>query len=340
MTSEFVGTLPTEVLCRSRPQLPWGCSNDPLCYPQEYNRKSVLSNACKSRSVARTYIAITALNRSARYNENFSITKSSYYVDYSLDRVSQTNKETGLRVGSYMWAITEAALDTVQYMDLEIPEEITSLIHPENYTKVATSMFRKFGDSSLATNTNWSMSVEAAMTEMGMCHVINSNVAKYDNPRKWNEMTAYVKNNVELSVFEVDFYAQLTNYAPVYKVFIHSPDEITTSTTSTFTVDVEGKHERICHINELKCVRYYRKEIISLRPSEKTLKKFNYAKDLPRTSSDCGCLSTCELDLYYKDNEDYIPKTPLNQLKIKITSFPKVRVVRDIIFNYYDILRK
>lgn len=100
------------------------------------------------------------------------------------------------------------------------------------------------------------------------------------------------------------------------------------------------EHERICYVNELKCVRYYRKEIISLRSSEKTLKKFNYAKDLPRTSSDCGCLSTCELDLYYKDNEDYIPKTPLNQLKIKITSFPKVRVVRDIIFNYYDILRK
>ena len=36
--------------------------------------------------------------------------------------------------------------------------------------------------------------------------------------RKKNDQI-YVKNNIELSVFEADFHIELANYAPVYKVF-------------------------------------------------------------------------------------------------------------------------
>lgn len=79
---------------------------------------------------------------------------------------------------------------------------------------------------------------------------------------------------------------------------------------------------------------------MTLQISKETLEKFNYDKDLPRTSRDCGCLSTCDLDLYYKDKEDFEPKKDLNKLEIKITSFPKVRVLRDIIFDIYDIVCK
>lgn len=99
-------------------------------------------------------------------------------------------------------------------------------------------------------------------------------------------------------------------------------------------------HERICYISELRCVLKHRKEIVTLQISKETLKKFNYDKYLPRISRDCGCLSTCDLDLYYKDKEDFEPKKGLNKLEIKITSFPKVRVLRDIIFDIYDIVCK
>ena len=77
-----------------------------------------------------------------------------------------------------------------------------------------------------------------------------------------------------------------------------------------------------------------------MEASEEILKKFNHVDGLPRISRDCGCLNSCELDIYYKDNEDFISGTKMNKLIVKITSFPKVRIVRDIIFDYYDILRK
>lgn len=47
---------------------------------------------------------------------------------------------------------------------------------------LAAMIFKKFDNNSLTTSTNWPVTVEAAMTEMGMCHVINSNVAQLDNP--------------------------------------------------------------------------------------------------------------------------------------------------------------
>ena len=37
--------------------------------------------------------------------------------------------------------------------------------------------------------------------------------------RKWSDSSvAYAKNNIELSVHDIDFFVQLVNYASVYKV--------------------------------------------------------------------------------------------------------------------------
>lgn len=41
--------------------------------------------------------------------------------------LSNTNNETGLRVSSFMWAITAGALDTIQYMDLDVSEDVLSV---------------------------------------------------------------------------------------------------------------------------------------------------------------------------------------------------------------------
>ncbi|XP_050350373.1 sodium channel protein Nach-like [Nymphalis io] len=322
--------------------------------------------------------------------------------------INQTYNYTGLHVEGYLWAISQAALDTLEYMDLNAPEDVIPLIHPKDYATLAASMFRKFENTWLTTNTNWSITVDAAMTEMGMCHVINSNVAIYDKPHHWNTgAPTYVKSNIELSVFEANFVTEITNFSNIYKVFIHSPDEVTTSTTSSFGFDVEGiisfglsvwssrisdslhykslylrkcrfinepiskrypiysyshcmlecrikmilklcgcvphfykplDHERICYITELKCILHYKKEIIGLKSSNETLRKFHNDEELARSARECGCLSSCAFDLYYKDTEDFEPKTGFNKLIIKITSFPKVRVVRDVIFSSYDIL--
>ncbi|CAH2087093.1 unnamed protein product [Euphydryas editha] len=328
--------------------------------------------------------------------------------------IIKTYNDTGLSIEKYLYAISQASLYTLDFMDLNSSEDIVSLVHPKDYATLAASMFRESQNSWLATSTNWSITVDAAMTEMGMCHVINSNVAIYDRPHSWitgttANVTTYIKNNIELSVFEADFVTEIRNYSNVFKVFIHSPEEVTTSITSSFGFEVEGiitfglsvwssrisdalrytprflrkcrfshepisnrypiysyghcilecrikmiqklcgcvphfykplSHERICYVSELQCILKYKKEIITLKTSEKTLRRFNYHKDLPRISHDCGCISTCDLDLYYKDKEDFEPKKDFNKLKIKITSFPKVRVLRDIIFNYYDMLLK
>ncbi|XP_039758847.1 sodium channel protein Nach-like [Pararge aegeria] len=324
--------------------------------------------------------------------------------------VNDTNNITGLNMRGFLWAIAHAALDTLSYLDLNLPTEV-QLIEPKNYAKVAANMFREFEEGWFASNTNKVMSVDATMTEMGMCHVINSNVAIFDRPFNWNRVNTtadtYVKKNMDISIFEADFVTIITDYASIYKVFIHDPDEVTMTTGSSFTFDVEGvvsfglsvwstriseelrykslrirkcrfnhepiskrypvysfnhcilecrikmilricgcvphfykplSYERICNIPELKCVLKHRKEIITLKSSEETFKQFCNIKDLPRISRDCGCLNSCELDMYYKDNEDFLYQKGLNKLKIKITSFPKVRVVRDVIFSFYDIV--
>ncbi|CAH2216201.1 jg20577, partial [Pararge aegeria aegeria] len=43
----------------------------------------------------------------------------------------------------FLWAIAHAALDTLSYLDLNLPTEV-QLIEPKNYAKVAANMFREF----------------------------------------------------------------------------------------------------------------------------------------------------------------------------------------------------
>ncbi|XP_061379611.1 uncharacterized protein LOC116768211 [Danaus plexippus] len=322
--------------------------------------------------------------------------------------VNETYKATEFQSFAYFWAITTSALDNLEHMDLSVPEDIKLSVDPKDYATIAASMFKKFENNVFTTNNKWLLSIEPAMTEMGMCYVINSNVAVYDVPRKTNApVPEYVKKNIDLSLYDIDFFTVFTNYKDIYKVFIHSPDDISMTTTSSFLFDVEGAmsfglsvqttrisdelrytslqlrkcrftnepiskrypiyshshcimecrikmiqrlcgcvphfyrtldNERICYINELQCVLYHRKEIVKLSTLKETLKKFNHHKDLPITSRDCGCLNTCELDLYYRDHENFKQQSGIRIMKIKITSFPKVRFVRDIIFNFYDII--
>ncbi|XP_041980659.1 pickpocket protein 11-like isoform X2 [Aricia agestis] len=315
------------------------------------------------------------------------------------------------------------------------------LINPREYALVAAKMFRLMGNS-LHANRRAPILVDAAMTEMGMCHIINSNVAIFDKPEHWNDSLRYERRNIDLSVYDKDFFVELNNYAKVYKaciifyclfeltwnyilcffhlgrgtfiqsisifqVFIHSPDEAPIRTTPSFTFDFEGimsfglsvwstriseelrhqslrirkcrftteprgnrypvysynhcilecrinmikklcgcvphfykplSHERVCYVQELLCVLKYRREIVTLAATEQTRKEFHYSKDIPTHSRDCECINSCEFDLYYKDREDYEPIRGVNKLSINITSFPKVRIVRDIIFSFYDIL--
>ncbi|CAK1542136.1 unnamed protein product [Leptosia nina] len=299
--------------------------------------------------------------------------------------------ETGLKVDKYLWAITQANFETLHYVVLDVPEELRSVFHPNEYANIAESMFQKFGGN-VSTKTNHNVTIVSAMTELGMCHVLNSNVAVFDDPRKWNvSNTKYFKNNIELSIYDRDFFIQISKYADIFKVYIHSPDEIITGTTSSFTVDMEAAisfglsvwttriseelrqmplairkcrfineatsarypiysyshcilecridviktlcgcvphfykplaHENICHIEQLKCLVKYKKEILTLSSSEATKKYPN----LPSNSRDCGCLSTCELDQYHKDREDVTSRTYVNTLDIGITSFPKYEV--------------
>ncbi|XP_052742628.1 uncharacterized protein LOC112055791 [Bicyclus anynana] len=135
----------------------------------------------------------------------------------------------------------QSALDTLDFMDLNHPNEL-QLPEPKNYAKVAADMFRIFHKDMLASKANRTISIDISMNEIGICHVINSNVAAFDEPYSWNADFAtknYVKKNMELSIFEVDLFTLITDYAPVYKVYIHGPDEVPL-TGSSFNYDVEG----------------------------------------------------------------------------------------------------
>lgn len=84
----------------------------------------------------------------------------------------------------------------------------------------------------------------------------------------------------------------------------------------------------------------YKTEILTLSASEETRLKFNDNQHLPKNSSDCGCLSNCEIDIYQKKNESLVPEQSMNRLQIGISSFPKYRIVRDLIFSFEEIIRK
>ncbi|XP_026326229.1 uncharacterized protein LOC113234923 [Hyposmocoma kahamanoa] len=295
-------------------------------------------------------------------------------TDASFGRLlNKTLLRTGRDLEAYLFAIVSAGMDSLDALDLQLEKpEILSLIDPNEYANIASSAFRNFDDELLTTNMDMPVTITNVMTELGMCHVINSNVGVFDNPFKWYSDIKYRKTNIEISVYEKDFFTQIINYAEVYKVLIHSPDEIALSTTPSYSHYLKGfltfgiqvssirisdnlrtsgiglrkcrftnepiskrypvysynhcllecriqmilklcgciphfykaiDDEKICNLGELSCVVKYKKEILTLSASEETRQKFNYNERLPKNSSDCGCLSNCEIDIYQKEDE-------------------------------------
>ncbi|XP_022131157.2 pickpocket protein 11-like [Pieris rapae] len=314
---------------------------------------------------------------------------------------SRKFNETGLNIDGYLWAIVQANFDSLEYIKLDFPDDVISTLEPRDYVKIAMSMYPNF-NATVETKTKQNISIVTAMTEMGLCYVLNSNVAIFDDPNRESfNISNYVKNNIELSIFDRDFFIRVSNFYKSYKVYIHSPDEIITSTTPSYNIDIEAAvsfglsvwttriseelrvtslrirkcrfineatndrypiysyshcllecrinviktlcgciphfykplaHETICHIRQLKCLIRYKREILTLSTESINL------NGLPSSSRECGCLNTCELDQYLKDREDFTTETSFTTLDIGITTFPKVRVVRDIIVHSYDIL--
>ncbi|KAI8434241.1 hypothetical protein MSG28_012338 [Choristoneura fumiferana] len=249
--------------------------------------------------------------------------------------VNETRNKTGKNLHSYYWSLGTISLETVDQIAVQTAD-VVKLLHTKDYAEIAAMLFESFDNGTFMTNINEPISIEPALTEMGMCHVINSNVAVLHNPIKWkDEAAAYVKNNIEISAHDVDFYTQIMNYAEVYKVYVHSPDEIAISTTPSFTYEAEGlllfgyqvwNHEKICDFNELLCVIRYKNEIIRLAPSNDTIAKFGHFSSLPRSSSDCGCLGSCEAQEYLKDQENFLAQESTSKLRIAISTFPRYRI--------------
>lgn len=84
------------------------------------------------------------------------------------------------------------------------------------------------------------------------------------------------------------------------------------------------------------------KEIVTLSTNNETLTLSNItnAEDLPRSSRDCNCVNNCDSDVYMKDHESFVPQDNYNSVRVGISSFPKVRVLKDAIVNLYDIICK
>ncbi|KPJ13513.1 Odorant receptor Or2 [Papilio machaon] len=82
---------------------------------------------------------------------------------------------------SYVWAIATASVLNLNTLALTDPGN-TNPINPEDYAETAAMLFNQFDKRALTTNFNYSLSIQSAMTEFGMCHVINSNVAVFDDP--------------------------------------------------------------------------------------------------------------------------------------------------------------
>ncbi|CAH4022118.1 unnamed protein product [Pieris brassicae] len=148
--------------------------------------------------------------------------------------------ETGVNIDGYIWAIIQANFDSLEYVKLDFSDEVISTLEPRDYAKIAMSMFPNF-NATVDTKTNQNISIVTAMTEMGLCYVLNSNVAIFDDPNRGSfNIGNYVKNNIELSIFDRDFFIRVSNLFKSYKVYIHSPDEIITSTTPSYNIDIEA----------------------------------------------------------------------------------------------------
>ncbi|XP_045538960.1 pickpocket protein 28-like [Papilio machaon] len=154
--------------------------------------------------------------------------------------LKELSNKTGMYLESYVWAIATASVLNLNTLALTDPGN-TNPINPEDYAETAAMLFNQFDKRALTTNFNYSLSIQSAMTEFGMCHVINSNVAVFDDPLKWrNNNVNYVKTNVELSAFDADFYADIINDDVVSHIYVHSPNEPMISTFPSYTVDSDG----------------------------------------------------------------------------------------------------
>ncbi|XP_026741058.1 uncharacterized protein LOC113503361 isoform X2 [Trichoplusia ni] len=152
----------------------------------------------------------------------------------------ETLNLTGYNLESYYTSIISASLEDLNVVDLPKPE-ILELIKPQDYAKISADLFIKLDDQTLTTLLKWPLSIDTSMTEMGMCHVLNSNVAVFDDPTKWSDSTvAYAKKNIELSLHDIDYFVQIVNYAEAYKVYTLSPDEVILSGAASLTFDTEG----------------------------------------------------------------------------------------------------
>uniref|UniRef100_A0A2A4K5Z4 Uncharacterized protein n=1 Tax=Heliothis virescens TaxID=7102 RepID=A0A2A4K5Z4_HELVI len=295
-----------------------------------------------------------------------------YYINETLNR-------TGYNLETYYSAIMSVSLEALNVLDLPPPEilEVSmihskhlahncfncpQLINPEEYATVAVDLFKKFKNTTLQQQPNWPITVDTTMTEMGLCHIINSNVAILDDPTKWSDSSvAYAKNNIELSVHDIDFFVQLLNYTDVFKIYTVSPDEVILIGTPALTFETEGflsfgvqitstrasedikdiplqlHHERICNLAELECLLEHKKQITTLSTYNETMGRFENIEDLPRSFRDCGCLGNCEEDVFKNDRETYLPQEAMNRVRVSVSAFPKVRVMREIIFSFYDL---
>ncbi|KAG7300061.1 hypothetical protein JYU34_015594 [Plutella xylostella] len=98
------------------------------------------------------------------------------------------------------------------------------------------------------------------------------------------------------------------------------------------------KNETICTLTELRCVNHYRLEIATLSSSPVTLRRQQQTSGF-HPSAACGCLTACDTDVYLIDQQDLEPSGK-TELRVGIVAFPKVRVMRETIFDFYDIIRK
>ncbi|KAH9641436.1 hypothetical protein HF086_011465 [Spodoptera exigua] len=98
------------------------------------------------------------------------------------DYVNETFNNTGYNLESFYLAIISVSLEALNVLDLVPPPEILKLIKPEDYATIAADLFKKFKSQTLTTMPKWPITIDSAMTEMGMCHIINSNVAILDDP--------------------------------------------------------------------------------------------------------------------------------------------------------------
>ncbi|KAJ2949696.1 hypothetical protein O0L34_g15627 [Tuta absoluta] len=326
-----------------------------------------------------------------------------------IDFINEMKEKTGKNLEQYLWTIASSSLEYMGALDIDLPSDILELINPRDYALIAATVFKAFDASSMTTNTNWPISVEGVMTEQGMCHTVNSNIAPFDDPLQWDNTTleVYTKKNIELSVHDRDFFTQIMGYADVYTVFLHNPDETILTTSPSYVHMLKGfmsfgvqmwvtkttdevkaadirlrkcrlleepiserypvysynrcmldcrirmilkvcgcvphfykplPTERVCRIDELKCIVEYKIEFRSISSTEEMRKR--YGEDLPKSSHECGCLSMCDNVVYQKDDESFIAQPDFNRLRIGVTSYPKSRVVREFIFSGYEILLK